>query len=184
MREQKIMASCRLNREVCIMEKNTCVLFRSDDFADDEAKKHIIDIMKYIEPKEFTRISIYNDVVPAEGYVGEGIYREFLLKFVCENLFTTRKIYVSSIIDISHDMTEVNIFVALMHLFGIEIYSTKEGDNLYPDELYLDGLRKYIKEKLDGGNVDLHNVEDEKQVCVFKIVWDIMRDMWEEYRKF
>lgn len=166
------------------MNKNICVLFRSDEYTDIEAKKSIIDMMKYIEPEKFMRIRIYNDFLPDSAIVGEGICREFILRFVCENLYTTEKVYVSSIVDISHDMTEISIFVALMYLFGIEIYSTDEEDRLYPDEIYLDGIRKFMKERLNDENINFANVEDEKQICVIKVVWDVIMHMWEEFRKY
>ena len=49
------------------------------------------------------------------------IRREWLKQFIKENLFTTSTIYTNSLVSVACDVTEINIFIALMHLFGIKI---------------------------------------------------------------
>ena len=77
----------------------------------------------------------------------DGIRREWLKQFIKENIFTTSTIYTNSLVSIAYDITEINIFIALMHLFGIKIYLENEDASILPDPLYVGEIQKIIKSK-------------------------------------
>ena len=101
------------------MNKNIYVIFRNDGFFGDDVKFEVIRIISYISKQEFNNIRICID---ESGENSKGIRREWLKKFVRENLFDINKIYADSEVDIACDITEINIFIAVMHLFGIKVY--------------------------------------------------------------
>ena len=127
------------------MNKNVCVIFRNDEFLDDNVRVEMMKIIACIPQQELNNIHICIDSSKGDN---EGIRREWLKQFIKENLFTPSTIYTNALGSISCDVAEINIFIALMHLFGINIYLENEDASIIPDPLYVGEIQKIIKTKL------------------------------------
>lgn len=108
-------------------------------FLDNDVRVEIMKIIACIPKQELSNIHICIDSSKKDN---EGIRREWLKQFIKENLFTTSTIYTNSLVSIACDVTEINIFIALMHLFGINIYLENEEASIIPDPLYVGEIQK------------------------------------------
>ncbi len=160
------------------MNKNIYVIFRNDGFFGDDVKFEVIRIISYISKQEFNNIRICID---ESGENSKGIRREWLKKFVRENLFDINKIYADSEVDIACDITEINIFIAVMHLFGIKVYY----GNTYviPDQVYVGEIQKIIKRKLKEHPMCIAKTSPKERAVVIDIILDIFDNLWLDYRK-
>lgn len=160
------------------MNKNIYVIFRNDGFFGDDVKFEVIRIISYIPKQEFNNIRICID---ESGQNSKGIRREWLKKFVRENLFDINKIYADSEVDIACDITEINIFIAVMYLFGIKVYY----GNTYviPDQVYVGEIQKIIKRKLKEHPMCIAKASPEERAVVIDIILDIFDNLLLDYRK-
>ena len=76
--------------------------------------------------------------------------------------------------------TEINIFIALMHLFGINIYLENEEASIIPDPLYVGEIQKIIKTKLKEHPMCIAKANAEERAFVVNVVLDIIDNL---YRK-
>lgn len=106
---------------------------------------------------------------------------EVMMEFVRENLFDINKIYADSEVDIACDITEINIFIAVMYLFGIKVYY----GNTYviPDQVYVGEIQKIIKRKLKEHPMCIAKASPEERAVVIDIILDIFDNLWLDYRK-
>lgn len=162
------------------MDKNICVIFRKDGLLDDDVRMEIMKIIACISKQELSNIHICIDSSKGNN---EGIRREWLKQFIKENLFTTSTIYTNSLVSIACDVTEINIFIALMHLFGINIYLENEEASIIPDPLYVGEIQKIIKTKLKEHPMCIAKANAEERAFVVNVVLDIIDNLWLGYRK-
>lgn len=160
------------------MNKKICVILRDDELDDEVVKFEVMRVISYIPKQEFNNIRICIDEL---GENKKGIKREWLNKFVRENLFNINKIYINSEIGIACDITEKNIFIAVMHLFGIKVYY---GDTyVIPDQVYVGEIQKIIKSKLKEHPMCIAKASSEERAVVIDIILDIFDNLWLDYRK-
>ena len=162
------------------MDKNICVIFRKDGLSDDDVRMEIMKSIACIPKQELSNIHICIDSLKEDN---DGIRRECLKQFIKENLFTTSTIYTNSLVSIAYDITEINIFIALMHLFGIKIYLENEDASILPDPLYVGEIRKIVKEKLKEHPMCIAKANAEERAFVVNVVLDIIDNLWLGYRK-
>ena len=162
------------------MDKNICVIFRKDGLSDDDVRMEIMKIIACIPKQELSNIHICVDSLKEDN---EGIRREWLKQFIKENLFTTSTIYTDSLVSIACDVTEINIFIALMHLFGIKVYLENEDASIIPDPVYVGEIRKIVKEKLKEHPMCIAKANAEERAFVVNVVLDIIDNLWLGYRK-
>lgn len=162
------------------MDKNICVIFRKDGLSDDDVRTEIMKSIACIPKQELSNIHICIDSLKEDN---DGIRREWLKQFIKENLFTTSTIYTNSLVSIACDITEINIFIALMHLFGIKIYLENEDASILPDPLYVGEIQKIIKTKLKEHPMCIAKANAEERVFVANVVLDIIDNLWLSYRK-
>lgn len=162
------------------MDKNICVIFRKDGLSDDDVRMEIMKSIACIPKQELSNIHICIDSLKEDN---DGIRREWLKQFIKENLFTTSTIYTNSLVSIAYDITEINIFIALMHLFGIKIYLENEDASILPDPLYVGEIRKIVKEKLKEHPMCIAKANAEERAFVVNVVLDIIDNLWLGYRK-
>ena len=162
------------------MNKKVCVIFRNDEFLDNDVRVEIMKIIACIPKQELSNIHICIDSSKKDN---EGIRREWLKQFIKENLFTTSTIYTNSLVSIACDVTEINIFIALMHLFGINIYLENEEASIIPDLVYVGEIRKIVKEKLKEHPMCIAKANAEERAFVINVVLDIVDNLWLGYRK-
>ncbi|EDM50838.1 hypothetical protein [Eubacterium ventriosum] len=162
------------------MDKNICVIFRKDGLSDDDVRMEIMKSIACIPKQELSNIHICIDSLKEDN---DGIRREWLKQFIKENLFTTSTIYTNSLVSIAYDITEINIFIALMHLFGINIYLENEEASILPDPLYVGEIQKIIKTKLKEHPMCIAKANAEERVFVANVVLDIIDNLWLSYRK-
>ena len=162
------------------MDKNICVIFRKDGLSDDDVRMEIMKSIACIPKQELSNIHICIDSLKEDN---DGIRREWLKQFIKENLFTTSTIYTNSLVSIACDVTEINIFIALMHLFGINIYLENEDASIIPDPLYVGEIQKIIKTKLKEHPMCIAKANAEERAFVINIVLDIIDNLWLSYRK-
>lgn len=162
------------------MNKNICVIFRKDRLSDDDVRMEIMKSIACIPKQELSNIHICIDSLKEDN---DGIRREWLKQFIKENLFTTSTIYTNSLVSIAYDITEINIFIALMHLFGIKIYLENEDASILPDPLYVGEIRKIVKEKLKEHPMCIAKANAEERAFVVNVVLDIIDNLWLGYRK-
>ena len=162
------------------MNKNVCVIFRNDEFLEDDVRVEMMKIIACIPKQELSNIHICVDSLKEDN---DGIRREWLKQFIKENLFTTSTIYTNSLVSISCDVAEINIFIALMHLFGINIYLENEDASIIPDPLYVGEIQKIIKTKLKEHPMWIAKASAEERVFVANVVLDIIDNLWLSYRK-
>ena len=162
------------------MDKNICVIFRKDGLSDDDVRMEIMKIIACIPKQELNNIHICIDSSKKDN---EGIRREWLKQFIKENLFTTSTIYTNSLVSIACDVTEINIFIALMHLFGINIYLENEEASIIPDPLYVGEIQKIIKTKLKEHPMCIAKANAEERAFVVNVVLGIIDNLWLTYRK-
>lgn len=162
------------------MDKNICVIFRKDGLSDDDVRMEIMKSIACIPKQELSNIHICIDSSKKDN---EGIRREWLKQFIKENLFTTSTIYTNSLVSIACDVTEINIFIALMHLFGINIYLENEEASIIPDPLYVGEIQKIIKTKLKEHPMCIAKANAEERAFVVNVVLDIIDNLWLDYRK-
>ena len=154
--------------------------FRNDEFLDNDVRVEIMKIIACIPKQELSNIHICIDSSKKDN---EGIRREWLKQFIKENLFTTSTIYTNSLVSIACDVTEINIFIALMHLFGINIYLENEEASIIPDPLYVGEIQKIIKTKLKEHPMCIAKANAEERAFVVNVVLDIIDNLWLDYRK-
>lgn len=160
------------------MNKKICVILRDDELDDEVVKFEVMRVISYIPKQEFNNIRICIDEL---GENKKGIKREWLNKFVRENLFNINKIYINSEIGIACDITEKNIFISVMHLFGIKVYY---GDTyVIPDQVYVGEIQKIIKSKLKEHPMCIAKASSEERAVVIDIILDIFDNLWLDYRK-
>ena len=162
------------------MDKNICVIFRKDGLSDDDVRMEIMKSIACIPKQELSNIHICIDSLKEDN---DGIRREWLKQFIKENLFTTSTIYTNSLVSIAYDITEINIFIALMHLFGIKIYLENEDASILPDPLYVGEIQKIIKTKLKEHPMCIAKANAEERAFVVNVVLDIIDNLWLDYRK-
>lgn len=162
------------------MNKNVCVIFRNDEFLEDDVRVEMMKIIACIPKQELSNIHICVDSLKEDN---DGIRREWLKQFIKENLFTTSTIYTNSLVSISCDVAEINIFIALMHLFGINIYLENEDASIIPDPLYVGEIQKIIKTKLKEHPMCIAKASAEERAFVINVVLDIVDNLWLGYRK-
>ena len=162
------------------MDKNICVIFRKDGLSDDDVRMEIMKSIACIPKQELSNIHICINSLKEDN---DGIRREWLKQFIKENLFTTSTIYTNSLVSIAYDITEINIFIALMHLFGIKIYLENEDASILPDPLYVGEIRKIVKEKLKEHPMCIAKANAEERAFVVNVVLDIIDNLWLGYRK-
>lgn len=162
------------------MNKKVCVIFRNDEFLDNDVRVEMMKIIACIPKQELSNIHICIDSSKKDN---EGIRREWLKQFIKENLFTTSTIYTNSLVSIACDVTEINIFIALMHLFGINIYLENEEASIIPDPLYVGEIQKIIKTKLKEHPMCIAKANAEERAFVVNVVLDIIDNLWLDYRK-
>ena len=162
------------------MDKNICVIFRKDGLSDDDVRMEIMKSIACIPKQELSNIHICIDSSKEDN---EGIRREWLKQFIKENLFTTSTIYTNSLVSIACDVTEISIFIALMHLFGIKVYLENEDANIIPDPLYVGEIQKIIKTKLKEHPMCIAKANAEERAFVVNVVLDIIDNLWLDYRK-
>lgn len=162
------------------MDKNICVIFRKDGLSDDDVRMEIMKSIACIPKQELSNIHICIDSLKEDN---DGIRREWLKQFIKENLFTTSTTYTNSLVSIAYDITEINIFIALMHLFGIKIYLENEDASILPDPLYVGEIRKIVKEKLKEHPMCIAKANAEERAFVVNVVLDIIDNLWLGYRK-
>ena len=162
------------------MNKNVCVIFRNDEFLEDDVRVEIMKIIACIPKQELSNIHICIDSSKKDN---EGIRREWLKQFIKENLFTTSTIYTNSLVSIACDVTEINIFIALMHLFGIKIYLENEGASIIPDPVYVGEIQKIVKGKLKEHPMCVAKANAEERAFVTNVVLDIVDSLWLGYRR-
>lgn len=162
------------------MNKNICVIFRNDELLDDNVRVEIMKIIACIPKQELSNIHICIDSSKEDN---ESIRREWLKQFIKDNLFTTSTIYTNSLISIACDVTEINIFIALMHLFGIKIYLENEGASIIPDPVYVGEIQKIVKGKLKEHPMCVAKANAEERAFVVNVVLDIIDNLWLDYRK-
>lgn len=162
------------------MDKNICVIFRKDGLSDDDVRMEIMKSIACIPKQELSNIHICIDSLKEDN---DGIRREWLKQFIKENLFTTSTIYTNSLVSIAYDITEINIFIALMHLFGINIYLENEEASIIPDPLYVGEIQKIIKTKLKEHPMCIAKANAEERAFVVNVVLDIIDNLWLDYRK-
>lgn len=133
-----------------------------------------------IPQKELSNIHICIDNSKEDK---EGIRREWLKQFIKENLFTTSTIYTNSLVSIACDVAEINIFIAIMHLFGIKIYLENEEARILPDPLYVGEIQKKIKSKFKEHPMCIAKANAEERAFVINVVLDIVDNLWLGYRK-
>lgn len=162
------------------MNKSVCVIFRNDEFLEDDVRGEIMKSIACIPKQELSNIHICIDSSKEDN---EGIRREWLKQFIKENLFTTSTIYTNSLVSIAYDITEINIFIALMHLFGIKIYLENEDVSILPDPLYVGEIQKIIKSKFKEHPMCIAKANAEEREFVVNVVLDIIDNLWLSYRK-
>lgn len=162
------------------MNKNVCVIFRNDESLEDDVRVEMMKIIACIPKQELSNIHICIDSSKEDN---EGIRREWLKQFIKENLFTTRIIYTNVLGSITFDIAEINIFIALMHLFGIKIYLENEDASILPDPLYVGEIQKIIKTKLKEPPMCIAKANAEEKAFVVNVVLDIIDNLWLSYRK-
>lgn len=162
------------------MNKNICVIFRNDELLDDNVRVEIMKIIACIPKQELSNIHICIDSSKEDN---ESIRREWLKQFIKDNLFTTSTIYTNSLISIACDVTEINIFIALMHLFGIKIYLENEGASIIPDPVYVGEIQKIVKGKLKEHPMCVAKANAEERAFVTNVVLDIVDSLWLGYRR-
>ena len=162
------------------MNKNVCVIFRNDEFLEDDVRVEMMKIIACIPKQELSNIHICVDSLKEDN---DGIRREWLKQFIKENLFTTSTIYTNSLVSISCDVAEINIFIALMHLFGINIYMENEVASIITVSLYCGLIQKIIKTKLKEHPMCIAKASAEERVFVANVVLDIIDNLWLSYRK-
>lgn len=161
------------------MDKNVCVIFRNDEFLEDDVRVEMMKIIACIPQKELSNIHICIDSSKEDK---EGIRREWLKQFIKENLFTTSTIYTNSLVSIACDVAEINIFIAIMHLFGIKIYLENEEARILPDPLYVGEIQKIIKSKFKEHPMCIAKANAEERAFVVNVVLDIIDNLWLSYR--
>ena len=160
------------------MDKNICVIFRKDGLSDDDVRMEIMKSIACIPKQELSNIHICIDILKEDN---DGIRREWLKQFIKENIFTTSTIY--SLVSIAYDITEINIFIALMHLFGIKIYLENEDASILPDPLYVGEIQKIIKSKFKEHPMCIAKANAEEKAFVVNVVLDIIDNLWLGYRR-
>ena len=80
-------------------------------------------------------------------------------------------------------MTEINIFIALMHLFGIKICLENEEARILPDPLYVGEIQKIVKSKFKEHPMCIAKANAEEKAFVVNVVLDIIDNLWLGYRK-
>lgn len=161
------------------MNKNVCVIFRNDEFLEDDVRVEMMKIIACIPKQELSNIHICVDSLKEDN---DGIRREWLKQFIKENLFTTSTIYTNSLVSIACDVAEINIFIAIMHLFGIKIYLENEEARILPDPLYVGEIQKIIKSKFKEHPMCIAKANAEERAFVVNIVLDIIDNLWLSYR--
>lgn len=161
------------------MDKNICVIFRKDGLSDDDVRMEMMKSIACIPQKELSNIHICIDNSKEDK---EGIRREWLKQFIKEDLFTTSTIYTNSLVSIACDVAEINIFIAIMHLFGIKIYLENEEARILPDPLYVGEIQKIIKSKFKEHPMCIAKANAEERAFVVNIVLDIIDNLWLSYR--
>lgn len=161
------------------MNKSVCVIFRNDEFLEDDVRGEMMKIIACIPKQELSNIHICIDSSKEDN---EGIGREWLKQFIKENLFTTSTIYTDSLVSIACAVTEINIFIALMHLFGIKIYLENEDASILPDPLYVGEIQKIIKSKFKEHPMCIAKANAEEKAFVVNVVLDIIDNLWLGYR--
>ena len=162
------------------MNKNVCVIFRNDEYLDDNVRVEMMKIIACILKQELSNIHICIDSSKEDN---EGIRREWLKQFIKEKLFTTSTIYTNSLLSIACDVPEINIFIALMHLFGIKICLENEEARILPDPLYVGEIQKIIKTKLKEHPMCIAKANAEERAFVTNVVLDIVDSLWLGYRR-
>ena len=162
------------------MDKNICVIFRKDGLSDDDVRMEIMKSIACIPKQELSNIHICIDSLKEDN---DGIRREWLKQFIKENIFTTSTIYTNSLVSIACDVTEISIFIALMHLFGIKVYLENEGASIIPDSVYVGEIWKIVKEKLKEHPMCIAKANAEERAFVINVVLDIVDNLWLGYRK-
>ena len=162
------------------MNKNVCVIFRNDEFLEDDVRVEIMKIIACIPKQELNNIHICIDNSKEDN---GGIRREWLKQFIKEDLFATSTIYTNSLVIIACDVTEINIFIALMHLFGIKVYLENEDASIIPDPLYVGEIKKIIKTKLKEHPMCIAKANAEERAFVVNVVLDIIDNLWLDDRK-
>ena len=86
-------------------------------------------------------------------------------------------------VSIACDVAEINIFIAIMHLFGIKIYLENEEARILPDPLYVGEIQKIIKSKFKEHPMCIAKANAEERAFVINVVLDIVDNLWLGYRK-
>lgn len=86
-------------------------------------------------------------------------------------------------VSIACDVTEISIFIALMHLFGIKVYLENEGASIIPDPVYVGEIQQIIKTKLKEHPMCIAKANAEEREFVVNVVLDIIDNLWLSYRK-
>lgn len=162
------------------MERKSCVLYRDDGSCGYNFKPAVVNIFKLIPQEELDQLKMYVDM---EENVWEGITRQWFKDFVRDILFSTEKIYTDSIVSISYDDIEYNVFIAIMKLFGIEIYSLETEGILEPDPLYLGEIQKLIKNEMSKNKICIRQATAEEKEEIYKMIFDMFDTLWLEYRR-
>lgn len=163
-----------------IKKDKVCILISDGGlFGDEEAKKSIKNLLDMIPAEDLENVKI---VRPQGGYSDfDGFRRLFFAQFVYDNLFETKAIYVDNLVYCSTDEVEQKIFVALMSLFGIEVYEEYETSALEPDQAYRGEIAKVFRESPDVPDCILEASREELDIVRY-IAVIVLQDMWQEYR--
>lgn len=162
------------------MDRKSCVLFRDDGSFGYDFKSSVIKVFKLIPQEELDQLKLYVDT--GEN-IWEGIARQWYKDFVREILFSVEKIYTDCAVSISSDDIEYNMFIAIMKLFGIEIYSLETEGILEPDPLYLGEIQKLIKNEMSKNKICIRQATAEEKEEIYKMIFDMFDTLWLEYRR-
>lgn len=172
MRNEEIRESM-IKDKVCIFQLDCGV------FNEEIVKRQVIDLINKIPLEDFGKIEIYRPytTVVKKG----GIKRNFFIQFIYDNLFKVKTIYIEDMVYATMDEVEQKIFIALMSLFGIEVYDTFEEEVVEPDPVYCGEIVKAFHENIDMPECILEASDDELEEIKYMAA-AILLEMWDECR--
>lgn len=173
MRNEEIRKSM-IKDKVCIFALDSGV------FDEETVKRQVKGLINKIPIEDFGKIEIYRPYITFAKE--DGIKRDFFTQFIFDNLFKVKTIYVDDMVYISTDEVEQKLFIALMSLFGIEVYDAYEEGIVEPDLVYRGKIVEAFHDNIKMPECILE-ASDEEIDEIKHMAAAVLLVMWDEYRK-